>query len=83
MRAGRNGPPAAQHMRAGRRIGTGFIETLESRVIELRHLDDTVGSRTLLPVIRAELDQAEHLARTASYTDASGKRLYTVIGELA
>ncbi|WP_019031086.1 helix-turn-helix domain-containing protein [Salinispora arenicola] len=75
--------PAAQHMRAGRRIGTGLIKTLESRVIELRHLDDTVGSRTLLPVIRTELDQAEHLARTASYTDASGKRLYTVIGELA
>lgn len=76
-------PPVPRQLRAGRRIGTSLIETLESRVIELRHLDDTVGSRTLLPVIRAELDQAEHLARTASYTDASGKRLYTVIGELA
>ncbi|MGC5033925.1 helix-turn-helix domain-containing protein [Micromonospora sp. DT229] len=75
--------PVPQQLRAGRRIGTGLIETLESRVIELRHLDDTVGSRTLLPVIRAELDQAEHLARTASYTDVLGKRLHTVIGELA
>ncbi|TDC45152.1 XRE family transcriptional regulator [Micromonospora sp. KC207] len=76
-------PPVPRQLRAGRRIGTGLIETLEARVIELRHLDDTVGSRTLLPVIRTELDHAEHLARTASYTDASGKRLYTVIGELA
>ncbi|MFF5075289.1 helix-turn-helix domain-containing protein [Micromonospora olivasterospora] len=76
-------PPVPRQLRAGRRIGTGLIETLESRVIELRHLDDTVGSRMLLPVIRTELDQAEHLARTASYTDAAGKRLYTVIGELA
>lgn len=77
------GPPVPRQLRAGRRIGTGLIETLEARVIELRHLDDIVGSRILLPVIRTELDQAEHLARTASYTDASGKRLYTVIGELA
>lgn len=76
-------PPATRCLRAGRRIGVGLIRAMEARVIELRHLDDTVGSRTLLPVIRAELDQAEHLARTASYTDASGKRLYTVIGELA
>ncbi|WP_026284400.1 helix-turn-helix domain-containing protein [Salinispora arenicola] len=76
-------PPATGCLRAGRRIGATLIRTLEARVIDLRHLDDTVGSRTLLPVIRAELDQAHHLARTASYTDASGRRLYTVIGELA
>lgn len=76
-------PPSTSQLRAGRRIGVGQIRTLEARVIELRHLDDTVGSRTLLPVIRTELDQAEHLARTASYTDVLGRRLFTVIGELA
>src|SRR5439155_772249 len=53
------------------------------RVIELRHLDDTVSSAHLLPVVLAELDQAQELTRTASYSDPLGTRLLTVIAELA
>jgi transcriptional regulator with XRE-family HTH domain len=75
--------PAARHLAAGRRIGTGLVGKLEARVIELRHLDDTVSSAHLLPVIAAELDQAQKLTRQASYTDPLGARLLTVIGELS
>ncbi|HEX6968167.1 MAG TPA: helix-turn-helix transcriptional regulator [Micromonosporaceae bacterium] len=78
-----NESPATRHLRAGRRIGTSLIDTLETRVVELRHLDDTAGSRDLLPVILTELDQATHLARQAAYPDKLGKRLFTIVGELS
>src|SRR2546423_5460165 len=71
------------HLAAGRRVGTGLVGKLEARVIELRHLDDTVSSAHLLPVVLTELDQAQELIRTASYPDSLGTRLLTVVGELA
>jgi len=55
--------PAARHLAAGRRIGTGLVGKLEARLIELRHLDDTVSSAHLLPVVLTELDQAQDLTR--------------------
>ena len=75
--------PPVRHLRSGRRIGHTLLHTMEARVVELRHLDDTVGSTDLLPAIIAELDHAEHLAREASYCEQTGRRLFTVIGELA
>jgi transcriptional regulator with XRE-family HTH domain len=76
-------PPTTRHLAAGRRIGTTLVGELEARVIELRHLDDTLSSAHLLPVVLAELDRAEHLARQGSYPDPVGVRLLTVVGELA
>jgi hypothetical protein len=52
-------------------------------VVELRHLDDVVSSTELLPAILKELDDAETLVRSASYTEAVGRRLLTVVGELS
>jgi hypothetical protein len=75
--------PPVRHLRAGRRIGHTLLAALEARVVELRHLDDTVGSSDLLPAIVTELDHAKHLAREASYSEQTGRRLFTVIGELA
>jgi len=76
-------PPATRHLAAGRRIGSALFCKLETRVVELRHLDDTVSSAHLLPVVAAELDNAQHLVRDASYPDPLGTRLLTVVGELA
>jgi hypothetical protein len=39
---------------AGRRVGAALASDLEDRVIELRHLDDLVSSRELLPAILKE-----------------------------
>src|SRR6266545_1197927 len=75
--------PTARHLAAGRRIGTTLISKLEARVVELRHLDDTVSSAHLLPVVAAELDHAQQLTRQASYPDQLGTRLLTVVGELS
>nr|WP_183218307.1 helix-turn-helix transcriptional regulator [Actinoplanes campanulatus] len=78
-----NQPPAGQTPRNGRRLGTAQLRRLEARVIELRHRDDVVGSRELLPVVRGELDAVCRLADEAVYTDRLGVRLHTVIAELA
>lgn len=75
--------PAAIHLRAGRQIGTDLVGALEARVVQLRHLDDTVSSSHTLPVITKELDAATALARDAVYGDAVGRRLFTAVGELA
>jgi len=75
--------PGIRHLDAGRRIGHTLIDKLGARVVELRHLDDTVGSAALLPVVLAELDRAERLAREASYPPQVGARLLTVVGELS
>lgn len=39
--------PVSVHTRAGRRVGGSLAAGLESRVVELRHLDDVVGGRDL------------------------------------
>ncbi len=75
--------PATMHLRAGRQIGTDLVAALEARVVQLRHLDDTVSSSHMLPVITKELDAATALARDAVFGDAVGRRLFTAVGELA
>lgn len=75
--------PSTRHLHAGRQIGTGLVEDLEDRIVELRHLDDTVSSTHMLPVITKELTAATALTRNATYPDVLGRRLFTVVGELA
>ncbi|HZM77682.1 MAG TPA: helix-turn-helix domain-containing protein [Candidatus Limnocylindrales bacterium] len=75
--------PAVCHLKAGHKVGRALVSHLEGRMIELRHLDDTVSSSHLLPVIAKELSEAETVAAQATYTDELGVRLLTVIGELA
>ncbi|ATL71594.1 helix-turn-helix domain-containing protein [Nocardia terpenica] len=75
--------PAVIHSAAGRRVGTDLAEQLEHRVIELRHLDDSVGGRDLYPAVHKELNDARTVVNQASYTEAVGERLLTVVGELA
>lgn len=75
--------PAARHLDAGRHVGGPLLHKLEARVVELRHLDDTVSSTHLLPVVAKELADAETVTRHAAYTDQHAVRLLTVVGELS
>ncbi|HEX4101564.1 MAG TPA: helix-turn-helix transcriptional regulator [Pseudonocardiaceae bacterium] len=75
--------PALVQLRAGRRVGAMLVDDLESRVIELRHLDDVIGGGDLFPVVSKELSEVQRTVRSASYTDKIARRLLTVTGELA
>jgi transcriptional regulator with XRE-family HTH domain len=75
--------PMALQRRSGRRVGEGLTDALDARVVELRHLDDVVGSTDLLPAILKELREAESLVRNGSYVEPIGRRLLTATGELA
>ncbi|PPK63239.1 helix-turn-helix transcriptional regulator [Actinokineospora auranticolor] len=75
--------PVAEQRRAGRRFGGSLADSLEARVVELRHLDDVVESVDLLPAIRHELAGAESLVREGLYADLVGRRLFTAAAELA
>jgi hypothetical protein len=48
-------PPHRVELAAGRRIGTALIDTLEHRIVTLRHLDDFVGGRDLQVLVEREL----------------------------
>lgn len=75
--------PMSVHARAGTRVGDSLATSLESRVIQLRHLDDTVSSDQLSPVIAKELIEAEHLLRSAAFNESTGKRLFGTFAELS
>lgn len=75
--------PAAVHGASGRRVGAGLAAEMERRVIELRHLDDVIGGVDLLPLVSKELADAHKVVNEASYTEETGRRLLTVVGELA
>ncbi|SDF39123.1 hypothetical protein SAMN05216553_101404 [Lentzea fradiae] len=75
--------PAVAQRRSGRRVGESLADALDARVVELRHLDDVVGSTDLLPAVRRELAEAMALVRDGSFTEPVGRRLLTATGELA
>jgi transcriptional regulator with XRE-family HTH domain len=75
--------PVVVQLRAGRRVGSMLADRLEARVIELRHLDDVIGGGDLFPVVSKELSEVKGVVQSASYTDRIGRRLLTVVGELA
>jgi transcriptional regulator with XRE-family HTH domain len=75
--------PTVVQLRAGRRVGATLVDRLETRVIELRHLDDVIGGGDLFPAVRKELSEVHGVVQSASYSDSIGSRLLTVVGELA
>lgn len=64
-------------------MGASLAQEMEARVIELRLLDDTIGGGDLFPLVSRELADARSVVHSASYSDRVGRRLLTVIGELA
>ncbi|GAA5169360.1 helix-turn-helix transcriptional regulator [Amycolatopsis dongchuanensis] len=75
--------PVQRYSAAGSRVGPSLASELEQRVIELRHLDDVIGGGDLIPLVRRELAEAERVVNESSYTEHTGRRLLTVVGELA
>jgi transcriptional regulator with XRE-family HTH domain len=75
--------PQVIESRFGRRIGSALAEQLQSRVVDLRHLDDQISGKDLVPVVTKELRDSMRLVRDASYSSAVGKSLLTSVGELA
>jgi hypothetical protein len=75
--------PVMLHSTSGRRVGPSLAAELERRVVELRHLDDVISGRDLYPVVRKELSDAQRVVNEASYAEDTGRRLLTVVGELA
>ncbi len=75
--------PAEIHSAAGRRVGSSLASDLERRVVELRHLDDVIGGGDLFPLVRKELSEVQTIVNEASYSEQTGRRLLTVVGELA
>ncbi|MFE2379105.1 helix-turn-helix transcriptional regulator [Streptomyces sp. NPDC059398] len=76
-------PPQIVHQRAGRRIGTELLADLDQRTVRLRRLDDFAGVTVLLPAVLQELRETVKLAREASYTEESGRRLLALLSEQA
>ncbi|WP_405160650.1 helix-turn-helix domain-containing protein [Nocardia sp. NBC_01499] len=74
---------ATTHSAAGRRVGNDLATDLENRVIELRHLDDHIGGKDLLPLVDREFEDVRKAIMECSYTDEIGRRLRTSAGELA
>jgi transcriptional regulator with XRE-family HTH domain len=68
---------------AGRRVGSSLARALEERVVELRHLDDLLGGADLSPLVTRELTGATRVVQESSYSEQAGRRLLTVVGELA
>jgi len=75
-------PPQLVEVRAGRRIGERLVRKIEHRVEQLRHMDDFIGGGDLHELVEKELRAAIYLAKQAAYTEAPGRRLLAVIGDL-
>ncbi|MEU4557031.1 helix-turn-helix transcriptional regulator [Actinoplanes sp. NPDC023936] len=75
-------PPQVTESRAGRRIGMGMVRTVETRVRQLRLMDDHVGGADTYAMVTAELTATINLLRDRSYTEEVGRRLLVAVGEL-
>lgn len=75
--------PTVVQSASGRRVGSTLARQLEDRVIELRHLDDTISSDDLFPVVHRELSEVHEVVQSASYTEKIGRRLLTVAAEFS
>jgi len=76
-------PPQVTERRAGRRIGAGLVAKLGDRVAELRHMDDHLAGGDTHLLVTRELAATIQLADDAAYTEATGRGLFSAIGELA
>jgi len=75
-------PPQIAEARAGRRIGAGTAARLQTRVVELRHLDDELSGGDLAPLVLREYAATSRLIERCSYRAEVGQSLLTSKGEL-
>lgn len=75
-------PPAAATAH-GRRIGAGTPELFEHALAVLRRQDDQLGSGQVHATARAQLRLITDTLQHASYSQATGRRLYAAAAEAA
>ncbi|MGW2559463.1 XRE family transcriptional regulator [Streptomyces sp. NPDC001514] len=68
---------------AGKRIGADFPELLRLRTARLRRLDDVLGGGDTYRVYLGEYQATKALLRDATYTEATGRALLSVLAEQA
>jgi hypothetical protein len=75
-------PPQIIEVRAGRHIGEGLIRKIESRVAQLRRMDDYIGGKDLHNLVERELTATIDVLRGAVYDERRGRQLLSIIAEL-
>lgn len=73
--------PASASATAGRRIGAGVADRFDSRLNDLRHLDDDLGADYVYDAALAEMRLIARLLRSSCYTEVTGRRLYACAAE--
>jgi len=72
----------APHMESGR-IGSSTIARLIGRTARLRQMDNFLGGADTYRMFLAELESTRYLAKTATYDEATGRILRSLIAEQA
>ncbi|MFI6449653.1 transcriptional regulator [Kitasatospora sp. NPDC050543] len=73
--------PAPARSFGGRQVGAAVADRFDSRLNELRHLDDDLGSDHVYDAARAESRLITRLLRDNTYTEATGRRLHACAAE--
>ncbi|MFJ6216745.1 transcriptional regulator [Streptomyces sp. NPDC092296] len=73
--------PALAVTGRGRRVGGEAAALFEVRLDALRHLDDTVGAGQVYDAAALELRLVTDLLKHASYSEATGRRLFAAAAE--
>jgi tetratricopeptide (TPR) repeat protein len=73
--------PAPAISSGGRQIGASVADRFDSRLNELRHLDDDLGSDHVYDAARAESRLITRLLRDNSYSEETGRRLHACAAE--
>lgn len=77
------GLPFATQLDAGRHVATNDVGRIRHRTAGLRRLDDYLGGADTYPLYAAELDATLRLVNEASYGQATGTALLSVVSEQA
>ncbi|MFD6682798.1 helix-turn-helix domain-containing protein [Micromonospora parva] len=75
-------PPQRYELSAGRRVGASTVTRIESRIRQLRRLDDHVGGAETYALVAVELAATAELLRAGSYSEAVSHRLLHVVADL-
>ncbi|WP_101831425.1 transcriptional regulator [Frankia canadensis] len=75
------GAPLIPLNATGRRLDPDVMTRLENRLDDLRHLDDVLSGRELLPAATAEYRLLERIACNATYDSAVSRRLFSALAE--
>ncbi|WP_153485680.1 transcriptional regulator [Streptomyces katsurahamanus] len=73
--------PAPAVSASGRRIGAAVADRFDSRLNQLRHLDDDLGGDHVYDAARAESRLITRLLRDNTYTEETGRRLHACAAE--